>query len=204
MVASHTGPRGRKAEAPQLGLAPTSVLFHLGHREPLPPHVSPSLQQAPHPRMASAPAANHSLDKRGLPASRKGLGRVGWDGMGRWPILPLLQEQRDKGAGTERPAAHPAALLTAASHTGFTGLPSRRDVPQAINYKSVQGGKGWGRRLRPQVETAALSRRGPEQAPGWERSPALTLGHRGMSGGRQPRWASFSPSVNQRAGLDRI
>lgn len=193
MVASHTGPRGRNAEAPQLGLAPTSVLFHLGHREPLPPHVSPSFQQAPHPRMASAPAANHSLDKRGLPASRKGLGRVGWDGMGRWPILPLLQ----------LPIQLPCSqqLLIQVLQVCRRG---GRDVPQAINYKSVQGGKGWGRRLRPQVETAALSRRGPEQAPGWERGPALTLVHRGMSGRRQPRWASFSPSVNQRAGLDRI
>lgn len=125
--AAHAGPRGRSGEAPWLGLAPTSVLPHLGHWEPLLPPVFPSLQRASHPRMAPAPAANHSLDERQAWITGQ-QERAGGTGVGRWPILPLLQEPRDKGAGTERPAAHPAALPTAASRTGFTSLPQRREL----------------------------------------------------------------------------
>ena len=69
--------------------------------------------------------------------------------------------------GTWRLAA--AALPTAASHTGFTGLPWRRGEawPQAIHYKLVQGGQDWRSYLhthpsQPQVEILCSSQDGPQ------------------------------------------
>lgn len=74
------------------------------------------------PRWAQ-PVTNYSPDKRITIRQERALR---WGGPG-WGGGPLPQEQRDKGAGTERLAAQPAARPTAASHTGFTGLPRRRE-----------------------------------------------------------------------------
>ena len=119
--------------------------------------------------------------------------------MGSWPILPSLpQEQRDKGAGTERLVSRPAALPMAASHTGLAGLPQRqRSGPQATNYKLVQGGKGWRRCLQAQEEIPALSGMGPERAPGpgrrapgWEGEACMSSHSRGGV-----QWAAASLSL---------
>lgn len=82
--------------------------------------------------------------------------------------LPTSCRSKGTKEPEQRLAAQPAALPTAASHTGFTGLPRRRGQtwPQAINYKLVRGREGWRRRfhipLQPQVEIPALSRMCPE------------------------------------------
>lgn len=125
----------------------------------------------------------------------------GWGGggrMGRWPILPFLQEQRDKGDRTERLAAQPAALPTAASHTGFTGLPQGATWPQAINYKLVQGRQGWRHYLHIPAPTSGGNSSSGQDGPQSEhwaasKSPAYPSVRWVMSSGSLPLWASLFP-----------
>ena len=205
------GERGRR---PWLDLAPTAVLICLGHRptpsfaipnssdvskEPLPLGVSPPLPAEPHtpewPQHQPQITAQTSVDY--WPAG-KGWGGGGGGRMRRWPILPFLQEQRDKGARTEMLAAQPAALPTAASHTGFTGLPQGETRPQAINYKLVQGRQGWRHYLHIPAPTSGGNSYSGQDGPQSEhragsKSPAYPFVRWVTSGGSLPLWALLFP-----------
>lgn len=128
-VASPTGPGGGSGEAPWLGLAPPSVLIHPSHC----PHgtsgilpdssdglgargsVLPPPPADTTPSVAGAPAANYSLDRRGLRASRRGLGAE-WKG----GPSPPPSGSRDKG-----PEPRGGWLPRAAPQAGFAGPPPR-------------------------------------------------------------------------------
>lgn len=210
------GEQGRQPWHPQLSSflwaticlpasAFSSQSLHWAPREPLPLRVSPAPppSRAPHPRMASAPAqitAQTSVDY--WLTGRGGQPR-------RPPPPPAPQEQRDKGARTERLAAQPAALPTAAPHTGFTGLPRRRGEtwPQAINYKLVQGGKGWRSYLHIPAPTSggnSCSGQDEPQSRHWTGSESLAspLVCCVMLSGFCLSGPHLSPSVNQVAELD--
>lgn len=110
----------------------------------------------------------YTSDKRGLLASRKGLGGLGWGG---GPFSPSCRSRGTKGPERRGwlpiPPPCPQQLLVQVLQVCLRG--------ESCQYTLVQGGKGWRRHLRPQVEIAALSRTGPERAPGWERGPLLYL-----------------------------
>lgn len=191
-VASPTGPGGGSGEAPWLGLAPRSVLIHPRHC----PHgtsgilpdssdglgargsVLPPPPADTTPSVAGAPAANYSLDRRGLRASRRGLGAE-WKG----GPSPLPREPGTKGRNPEE-AGCPGQLLRQVSQVRHRGG-GRRHVAtgQALLF-----GSGRGRLERESSASGGNScsvQVGPERAPGWA-GPAPPLLLRVMVSGWRP------------------
>lgn len=89
--------------------ASPSQILQMAARSPCPSGSPHAPSRAPHPRMASVPATNYSPDKRGLLASRKGLGGRRQDGEVAHPPLPAgAKGQRGQNREAGRPASCPA------------------------------------------------------------------------------------------------
>ena len=162
----------------------------------LPLGVSP-----PTPKQGTTPQDGLSTSRRLQPRRARIPGQQGRAGGGAQDgevaRRPLLKSRGTKDRNREA-GRSAAALPTAASHTGFTGLPQRRGEawPEAIHYKLVQGGQGW----RSHLHTPHPSLR-------WKSSAPVRTGPRASTGlgtaspfvrwvkpsGSRPLWASLFP-----------